>query len=68
MSIKPTMGELMRPVTLDEEIFITEQAKMKGMNEHCMRIPIGTTNNISQKIYEHVNVGQCPSTKSNFHR
>lgn len=66
--IKPTMGELMRPVIVNEETFLTEQAKIKGMNEHCARIPLPTQNNVSQKVFEHFNVGQCLSTQSNTHR
>lgn len=63
--IKPTMGELMRPIVMDEETFLSEQAKIKGMNEHSARISISTENNISQRVYEHFNLGECPSTDTN---
>lgn len=57
----------MRPIILDEEKFISEQSKIKGMNEHCARIQC-SKNDLSQIIYEYFNVGECATTNSNIYR
>ncbi|KAF2880489.1 hypothetical protein ILUMI_25696 [Ignelater luminosus] len=63
--IKPNIGELMRPVTMSEEIFVTEQSRLKGMNEHTANISLASTNDLSEKVFRAANVAVCPSTKQN---
>lgn len=57
----------MRPILIEEDKFIEEQSKIKGMNEHCARIQC-TKNDLSELIYKYFNVGECPCTYSNMHR
>ncbi|XP_046400487.1 AP-3 complex subunit beta-1 [Ischnura elegans] len=65
VTLKPPVGELIRAVTMSEQLFLTELQKLKGMNEH-------SANNLSspaafdpkfcsQKVYEAANVASIPS-------
>ncbi|XP_011176277.1 AP-3 complex subunit beta-1 [Solenopsis invicta] len=59
VSIKPPIGEIIRSVTLPENMFNTEKAKLKGMNEHIAKIPYsGNKNVLPQKVFETANVAR----------
>ncbi|KAJ9584754.1 hypothetical protein L9F63_020904, partial [Diploptera punctata] len=66
LTIKPPIGELIRAVTMPEPLFITEQSKLRGMNEHSevVTLPAYYSEHkmISQHIYEACNVANIPST------
>lgn len=62
------MGELMKPVMVDETYFLKEQARLKGMNEHSASVNILQLNTATQKVLEHANVGSCPSSKNTILR
>ncbi|KAK4872253.1 hypothetical protein RN001_016377 [Aquatica leii] len=59
--IKPSVGELLRPVTMPEDVFLTEQSKLRGMNEHSENISNLQWQKISQLIFQTANVAPCPS-------
>ncbi|KAG7205130.1 hypothetical protein KM043_005501 [Ampulex compressa] len=57
VSIKPPIGEIIRSVLLPESTFITEKNKLKGMNEHVVKIPFaGSKKSLSEKVFETANV------------
>lgn len=59
VTIKPTIGELLRPVTMSEETFVAEQGRLRGMNEHTDTVTTSTLNNTSEKIFGAANLGAC---------
>lgn len=62
VTIKSPIGELMRSVMLPEITFTTEQAKLKGMNEHVVKIVFsGNRKIISQKVFESANAALISS-------
>lgn len=63
MSIVPTIGELMRPITMLLSTFIAEQEKLRGMHDESVTIKCNSSNNITQKIYEVANVGLVDKNK-----
>lgn len=67
VQIKPSIGELLRPVVMDEEIFIEEQGKLKGMNEHSMKIK-KCPNDIVETVNEVGNLGRCDSQNQEVYR
>lgn len=59
VSIKPPIGEIIRSVTLPENMFNAERAKLKGMNEHFAKISYsGNKNTLLQKVFEIANVAR----------
>ncbi|KAL3289609.1 hypothetical protein HHI36_023021 [Cryptolaemus montrouzieri] len=56
--IKPFIGELLRPVIMPQELFIQEQSKLKGMNEHSGKIE-ECVEDITTLINEICNMGTC---------
>lgn len=72
-TVRAHIGELMRSVMLPESLFITEQTKLKGMNEHVVKIAFLGSNRkiISQKVFESANVALISSEadvlRSRFH-
>ncbi|XP_012282049.1 AP-3 complex subunit beta-1 [Orussus abietinus] len=62
VSISAPIGEIVRSVLLPESTFISEKAKLKGMNEHTMKVAFsGNRKIISQKIFEAANVAVISS-------
>lgn len=61
--IKPTMGELLRAVTMSEGTFNTEQVKSKGMNEHNVTIPLNENLKLVQTVFETANVSLIQSAE-----
>lgn len=57
VSVVPTVGELMRPITMPLPVFIAEQEKLRGMHDESITIKSNISNNITQKIYEVANLG-----------
>lgn len=66
VSLRATVGELIRAVTMPENLFTAEQGKLKGMTEHTTTIPLPINCNnskaICQRVYEAANVASIPST------
>lgn len=63
VSIVPTIGELMRPITMPLSVFVAEQDKLRGMHDESTTIKSNPSNNITQKIYEVANVGLVDKNK-----
>ncbi|XP_069700513.1 AP-3 complex subunit beta-1 [Periplaneta americana] len=65
-TLKAPVGELIRAVTMPEPLFITEQSKLRGMNEHSAVVNLPPAYNdqkiISQRVFEAANVASIPST------
>ncbi len=68
-TIKATVGEFIRAVLMNENVYREERSKLRGMNEHSVTIPLNTTISdvrlLQQRIYEHANVGSVPSSLPN---
>lgn len=62
VTVKSPIGELMRSVMLPESLFDGEQTKLKGMNEHIVKITFsGNRKIISQKVFETANAALISS-------
>ncbi|KAG9266009.1 AP-3 complex subunit beta-1 isoform X2 [Astyanax mexicanus] len=72
VSLQPTVGELLLPVTMTEQDFNKEQGKLQGMNESSTSItmPPETVSSqpISKKVVSVANVGVVPSGQDSVHR
>lgn len=59
------MGEQIRAVAMPENLFNTEQAKLKGMNETSAKVDLPAANanldTLKKKVYEAANVVLVPS-------
>lgn len=68
-TIKTTVGEFIRAILMNENVFNEERGKLRGMNEHSASIPLNTTITdvrlLQQRIYEYVNVASVPSSVEN---
>lgn len=68
-TIKATVGELIRAVLMSEQVYREQRSKLRGMNEHSVAIPLNTTVSdaraLQQRIYEHANVANIPSSLAN---
>ncbi|XP_066600233.1 AP-3 complex subunit beta-2 [Prorops nasuta] len=57
VNIKAPIGEIIRSVLLPEAMFISEKSKLKGMNEHIVKLKFsGDRKVLTQKMFEAVNV------------
>ncbi|KZS18176.1 AP-3 complex subunit beta [Daphnia magna] len=69
INFRPSVGELIRPVTCSEGVFINEQGKLKGMNEHSFPITnmseLGDVKNISAKLFRASNMASISSSEQN---
>ncbi|XP_039614326.1 AP-3 complex subunit beta-1 [Polypterus senegalus] len=72
VSIQPTVGELLLPVTMSEQDFKVQQGKLTGMNENTTSITLEPKNSSGQpvvhKIVNVANLGLVPSGQDNIHR
>lgn len=68
-TIKATVGEFIRAVLMNENVYREERSKLRGMNEHSVSIPLNTTMSdvrlLQQRIYECANVASVPSSLPN---
>lgn len=68
-TIKATVGEFMRAIAMNENVYREERSKLRGMNEHSGSIPINATMSdirlLQQRIYEYANVASVPSSVPN---
>ncbi|KDR14139.1 AP-3 complex subunit beta-1 [Zootermopsis nevadensis] len=68
VTIRAPVGELIRAVTMPEPLFITEQSKLRGMNEHNAVLNLVSScidqKTICQRVFEAANVASIPSTDS----
>lgn len=62
--IKPTIGELVRPVKMDIKTFQEKQKKLGGMNEHIGKVKC--VSNVIEKVTECCNLGVCDNTTDNL--
>eukprot|EP00095_Tigriopus_kingsejongensis_P009742 maker-scaffold1553_size35894-snap-gene-0.10 protein:Tk09742 transcript:maker-scaffold1553_size35894-snap-gene-0.10-mRNA-1 annotation:"ap-3 complex subunit beta-2" len=70
VKIDPSMGELIRPVAMPENLFNTEQNKLKGMNEVLVSLSLPSANankdTVKRKVFEMANVAQVPSSEDDI--
>ncbi|KAE8737513.1 hypothetical protein FOCC_FOCC017028 [Frankliniella occidentalis] len=70
--IKANVGELLTAVTMPDFLFLSEQGKLRGMNEHSVELKPSTTSAdprvITQRVYEAANVSSIPSSDSKILR
>ncbi|XP_050314000.1 AP-3 complex subunit beta-2 [Anthonomus grandis grandis] len=66
VSIKPSIGELLRPIKMPTAMFIEKQSKLCGMNEHIGVLP--QCNNFVERIGELSNLGPCDNSVPEFLR
>ncbi|XP_063914960.1 AP-3 complex subunit beta-2 isoform X2 [Zophobas morio] len=55
--VKPTIGELIRPIKMENVVFYEKQSKLGGMNEHVGHAKC--VNNVTEKVLECTNLGVC---------
>lgn len=67
VTVKPFIGELLRPITMPEEVFLQEQSKIKGMNEHTGTIE-NCVDDILSTMNENCNMGKCGKEESDYFR
>jgi len=78
ITINSPIGELVRPVTMSESRFITEQGKLRGMNEHEGKTFVNKTlastttttprQSLVHRVYEVANLLQVPSVEDHLVR
>ncbi|VVC45046.1 Hypothetical protein CINCED_3A004149 [Cinara cedri] len=67
--LRVPIGELVQPLCMDEEDFLSEQVKLKGMNEHTAKIILKNVNlEISKTIFEVANVTRVITDVENIYR
>lgn len=64
--VRPTIGELLRPIKMDLKTFQEKQAKIGGMNEHVGKVKC--IDKTSEKILECMNVATCESPDADILR
>ncbi|XP_055636661.1 AP-3 complex subunit beta-2 [Toxorhynchites rutilus septentrionalis] len=67
VTLKAPLGELIRSVSVSEDFFMKERAKLRGMTEHLSKFKMNTELSIDkramcQRIYEVANVANIPSS------
>merc|ERR1740128_1279959 len=66
INLRPSVGELLRPVVCTEGHFMNEQGKLRGMNEHSVflanRLHQNDMKTISSKLFRAANVGCITSS------
>ncbi|NXC87720.1 AP3B1 protein, partial [Cercotrichas coryphoeus] len=72
VSIQPSVGELLLPVTMSEKDFKKEQGMLTGMNETSATIAVAPQNAarlvIIERVIKAANLGVVPSGQDNIHR
>nr|XP_023022269.1 AP-3 complex subunit beta-2 [Leptinotarsa decemlineata] len=67
VSIKPSVGELLRPVQMDKNLFIEHQSRLRGMTEHSSAVSQNISN-IVEKMQEITNLGPCDNSDPDYFR
>ncbi|RZF39220.1 hypothetical protein LSTR_LSTR010314 [Laodelphax striatellus] len=63
LQLRASVGELLAPVTMPETLFLTEQAKLRGMNEHSSKVSKSIdSRKVTMNILEAANLGSTPSS------
>jgi len=66
LSLQAPTGEMVRPVSMSEVVFVREQGKLRGMNETKGRVEVPSqasdTPTITSRVYRAVNLLQVPSS------
>uniref|UniRef100_A0A8C3H2Q4 AP-3 complex subunit beta n=1 Tax=Corvus moneduloides TaxID=1196302 RepID=A0A8C3H2Q4_CORMO len=72
VNIRPSVGELLLPVTMSEKDFKKEQGMLTGMNETSATIAVAPENStrlvIIERVVKAANLGVVPSGQDNIHR
>uniref|UniRef100_T1I5H4 AP-3 complex subunit beta n=1 Tax=Rhodnius prolixus TaxID=13249 RepID=T1I5H4_RHOPR len=69
ISIRAPVGELVRAVRISHSLFIEEQAKLKGMNEHRAKVNIkDDLKNINQAVIQQANLYLLPNVEPDVYR
>uniref|UniRef100_A0A6P7GSY9 AP-3 complex subunit beta-1-like n=1 Tax=Diabrotica virgifera virgifera TaxID=50390 RepID=A0A6P7GSY9_DIAVI len=67
VSLKPNIGELLRPATMSTALFLQNQTKLRGMTEHSKAVP-NCVPDIEEKIKECTNLGPCDRSDPKYFR
>nr|CAH7761482.1 unnamed protein product [Callosobruchus chinensis] len=65
--IKPTVGELLRPIKMPKALFLEKQSRLKGMHEHSVVLP-QCVDNIVERVAETTNLGPCDTSDPDIYR
>jgi len=67
VQVTPSVGELMRPVSMTANGFASEQKKLRGMNETLVTFQVPSEradqSSLKSRIFETANVAQVPITE-----
>ncbi|XP_026822007.1 AP-3 complex subunit beta-1 isoform X1 [Rhopalosiphum maidis] len=62
-------GELVQPLSMSEDDFVSEQVKLKGMNEHMAQVTLKNVNlEIQKAVFEIFNVARVITEEQNIFR
>ncbi|XP_056646948.1 AP-3 complex subunit beta-1 [Diorhabda sublineata] len=67
VSLKPSIGELLRPVSMSSALFLQHQTKLRGMTEHSRPL-IKCVPDVEEKIKEFTNLGPCDRSDPKAYR
>nr|CAI5862722.1 unnamed protein product [Callosobruchus analis] len=65
--IKPTVGELVRPIKMPKGLFLEKQSRLKGMHEHSVVLP-QCVDDIIERVAETTNLGPCDNSEPDIYR
>ncbi|CAH1404204.1 unnamed protein product [Nezara viridula] len=69
ITLKVPIGELVRAISMPQQLFMEEQNKLKGMNEHQSPLKLKCDlNQISKRIFEVANLGFMPAVEPDIYR
>ncbi|XP_050430715.1 AP-3 complex subunit beta-2 isoform X2 [Adelges cooleyi] len=67
--LRVPIGELLQPYSITADNFISEQGKLKGMNEHVAKVTFANINmDVPKSVYEVANVTKVLSENKNIFR
>ena len=67
VSLKAPVGELMRAVSISEQLFKAERNKLRGMTEHSARVPLRPIEQIEGSIFKLANVARIQSSEESVY-
>ncbi|XP_060873005.1 AP-3 complex subunit beta-1 isoform X2 [Metopolophium dirhodum] len=67
--LRVPVGELVQPLSMSEDDFVSEQVKLKGMNEHMAQVTLKNVNlEIQKSVFEIFNVARVITEEENIFR
>ncbi|XP_008189788.1 AP-3 complex subunit beta-1 isoform X2 [Acyrthosiphon pisum] len=67
--LRVPVGELVQPLSMSEDDFVSEQVKLKGMNEHMAQVTLKNVNlEIQKAVFEIFNVARVITEEENIFR